>query len=597
MEQIFSENWNLSSLYPGEIESLKLKELISRLTTDIDKLHKKIISFDFPLEKKNIPEIIQLFHLIQDVMNGSLELDDYLICVYSEDVKNKNVSNLMTESSKIKADLNSLLVELDQLLVKIPNEAWLRLLQHEEVRTYQFYLEERKRMMKNKLPAEMEILMNDLSVSGFAGWENHYELLMSKLEIPDGNGRVLSIGQALNQAMSASNRTIREKTAHSIIEVSEKQADFFASILNHMTGYRLSMYKKRGWDNILKESLDQNRINEQTLQTMISTINEHKNVIKSFIKRKAQVSKINSLGWYDIMAPSFTTDQNVTYTDAAEMVISQFHRFSKKLGLFAERAFQEGWIEAENRANKGHGAFCASMPLAKESRIFLTFAGSYQDVVTIAHELGHAYHNYILHEEPAFSQQKGTSVAETASTFTENLVLDAAIANAKNDKEKLSLLEMKITNGLKYIGVVPSMFEFEQKLYEKRKHGLLTSEEITNLMEEIQIDLYSETIAELNPYNWMTISHFYNTEQAFYTIPYTIGFLFSNGIYALAKEQGSPFINQYDELLRNSGKLTVEQLAERYLNQDITKKGFWEASIQSTLDAVNEYLLITEKMI
>ncbi|MCP3739369.1 M3 family oligoendopeptidase [Rossellomorea sp. BNER] len=597
MEQTISENWNLSSLYAGEAESQKLKEIMSQINIDIEQLNEKINRFDLPIERSNIPVLVNLFQSIQYVISGSLEVDDYLICVYSEDVKNESVSNLLTESSKIKANLASLVVELDQLLERIPEEVWSSLLENDEVKTYQFYLEERKLHMKNKLPAEMEIMINDLSVNGFSGWEDHYALLMSKLEIPVETDKVLSIGQALNQAMFSNDRSIRQKTARSIMKVSEKHADAFASILNHITGFRLDIYKKRGWNNLLKESLEQNRMNEQSLRALVSTVKDHKDVIKTFIQRKSQVSKMDHLGWYDIMAPSFTTNIKISYEEAAEIVITQFHRFSEKLGLFAEKAFNEGWIEAEDRTDKMHGAFCASMPLAKVSRIFLTFSGSYQDVVTLAHELGHAYHNYILHEEPAFSQQKGTSVAETASTFTENLVLDAAIARAKNGDEKLSLLEMKISNGLKYIGVVPSMFEFELKLYEARKNGLLTAEDMTKLMQEIQTDLYGDTLTEINPYNWMTISHFYSTEQAFYNIPYTIGFLFSNGIYALAKKQGQQFTERYDELLRNSGRMTVEQLAERYLNQDITEKSFWEASIQPTMDAINEYLMITEKMI
>ncbi|MDQ0220376.1 oligoendopeptidase F [Peribacillus cavernae] len=599
MKQTIRENWNLNSLYAGGVESEKLKDIITRLNLDIKQLYEKIKSFGLPIERSKIPDLLNLFQGIQEVMSDSLEVDEFLICVYSENVEDTKVSNLLAESSKIKAELESLKVELDQLLVRLPEKIWSDLLQQEEVKAYQFYLEERKQHANNKLPLEMEKMINDLSVNGFNGWGNHYDLLMSKLKFfeKDEKEEEISIGQALNQAMFSNDRSQRQKIARSIIKVCEKHADSFASVLNHITGYRLDVYKKRGWQNVLTELLEQNRIKEQTLLTLVSIVKQNKDIIKTFLKRKAQVAKLDKLAWYDILVPSFTTEKKVTYTEAAEIVITQFHSFHEKLGLFAEKAFKEGWIEAENRTDKTHGAFCASMPLSKESRVFLTFGGNYQDVVTLAHELGHAYHNYILHEEPAFSQHKGTSVAETASTFTENLVLDAAIARALNDEQKLSLLEMKITNGLKYLGMVPAMFEFELKLYEERKKGMLTEKEISNLMNEMDNNLYGDIVNEIDYYRWITIPHLYSTEQAFYNIPYTIGFLFSNGIYNLAKEQGTLFPAQYDELLRNSGRMTVEQLAERYLNQTVEEKRFWEASIQPTVDAINEYLLITEKMV
>src|SRR5699024_7871659 len=232
--------------------------------------------------------------------------------------------------------------------------------------------------------------------------------------------------------------------------------------------------------------------------------------------------------------------------------------FSEKLGDFAEKAFRERWIEAENRKGKMHGGFCANMPVAKESRIFMTYNGSYQDVVTIAHELGHAYHNHILHDEPAFAQEVSTSVAETASTFAENLVLDAAIEHAESDKKKIALLEMKIMNGLKYQAEMPALFLFEQKMYEKRKDGPLSAGEISELMGREMEYLYGDLIDEYNPFTWMTVSQLFDTELAFYNIPYTIGYLFSNGIYMLAKEQGEVFPEKYDALLRDTGRMTVE---------------------------------------
>ncbi|WP_430788310.1 M3 family oligoendopeptidase [Virgibacillus flavescens] len=596
MEKVISENWDLDSLYPGGKESSELKNLIARLKANMIVLQKKVQTFD----QYETDNLVNLLLEMQEFMSSAFELDEFLICLYAVNVEDPDIAKLIDESEKIKARVESLKIDIDGVIAKLSEVEWEKLLQHNDVNGYRFYLEERKQKMEDKLPLEMEKLIGELSVNGFIGWEEYYEQMMGNLRIPvekGGKTEELSIGQALSYIMYSSERSNRQQSARALVEICKKQSDEFTTVLNRINGFRLDVYKKRGWDNVLKEAMEENRINENTVQAMVSTLKDNRAVAQSFLKRKANVMKLEKLSWYDTDTPSFTSNEKISYSEAADIVVTQFYKFSEKLGNFAEKAFHDGWIEAEDRTGKMHGGFCAYMPHEKESRIFLTYTGSYQDIVTIAHELGHAYHNYILQDEPAFNQQISVSVAETASTFAENLVLDAAIEHASNEKEKLSLLELKIMNGLKYQVMVPAMFEFEQRIYEKRKLGPLTSDEISHLMKDVMNETYGDTIDEQNHYLWMTIPHFFHTDLAFYNIPYTIGYLFSNGVYALSKEQGKQFPDQYDELLRNSGKMTVEQLASSFLKQDISQKGFWDASIHPTIKAIDEYLKLTEKMV
>lgn len=599
MNQTLNEKWDLDSLYNGGSHSPKLKEFITELNLYIDKVVSDIHNFknhgDLSTE-----QLLNLFKDIQYVMGGSFQVEEFLICVRATNTDDEHVTKMISESAKTKSSVEKLEVEFNQLLSSLSEKTWSKLLQNNEVKNYQFHLEERKQKVGDKLPLEMEKIIQSLSVNGFFAWEDHYEQLISKLRLPveiDGKTEELSIGQAFSEVLFSQDKERRRTIIQSYNQVCETHADTFASIINHIIGFRLDVYEQRGWDNVLKESLEQNRICEETVNTMVAVIKENQHILRTFLKRKAQLINQDNLGWYDIPISTFNSEQKLSYSEARDIVIHQFHSFSENLGIFAEKAFQEGWVEAEDRTEKMDGAFCASMPLAKESRVFLSFRGHYQDVVTIAHELGHAYHNDILHELPYFAQQKGTSVAETASTFSENLVLDAAISKASTDKEKLSLLEMKIVAGLTYLGLVPSMYEFEKELYQKRKEGMVSSQEISDIMYKIESDLYGDTLGELDRYRWMTISQFYSTEKPFFNIPYTIGYLFSNGIYALAKEQGDDFARQYDALLRDTGRMTVEQLAATYLKQDVTEKGFWEASIKPIADAINEYIELTNSMI
>ncbi|UOQ92681.1 M3 family oligoendopeptidase [Halobacillus shinanisalinarum] len=588
MKQLIGQNWKLDSLYPNH--SGKLEEQLSTLSQQIDQLHLNL------KKTETAQDFLPLFPMIETVINGCLEVDDFLICVSSDDVNNAKAGKLLNESTAVRTRFDAFLLELDHLLSSLSEQEWKELLQYEQIQPGQFFLEERTRLYKDKLPLNMEKLITTLSTNGFAGWEDHHNHTLGRLKVPVGEDETLSAGQALNKVMFANDRMVRLQTNQALEEVCEQNKDAFATILNRIMGFRLDVYQQRGWKDPLKELLDQNRIKQQTLKTMMTKIKQNKEMVNTFLKRKAELNQLYKLAWHDFFAPSFTPKNQLTYTEAVDLILYHFYNFSDKLGDFAKQAFENGWVEAEDRTNKAPGAFCASLPLAKESRVFLTFSGSYQDVVTLAHELGHAYHNYILHEESAFSQQTCTSVAETASTFTENLVLDAAINKAEKE-EKLSLLEMKITNGLKYLTMIPAMFEFEQKLYQKRQTGLVSADEIGNLMVEVERDLYGETVDEFDRYRWMTVSHFYDTEQAFFNIPYTIGYLFSNGVYAMSKSQGAAFPQQYDELLRNSGSMTTEQLAKYFLDQDLEEGDFWEASIQPIRDAIEEYLFLTKDRI
>ncbi|MFD2192663.1 M3 family oligoendopeptidase [Oceanobacillus bengalensis] len=575
-------------MYNNGGKSTELKKYIDLLSHDLNLLRERIGKID----QGNSNEIINLFESLQMVMSGVSEIEDFSVCVYAENVKGEEGPLLMNLSSELKAALDSVIADFELLLMNLPEEFYTEIINCEVVKPYQFYIEERKKHATDKLSMKLEKAINQLSVSGFVGWEDHYELMMSRLQIPDGD-KYLSIGQALNQVEFSSDRIKRKKLAKSLNEVCKTNEDIFASIINNITGFRLTTYKLRGWDNPLKQMLDQNRIQEETLNTMLAAIQENKGILHTYLERKVKIEKKENLAWYDILVPSFSPKATITYEEACRLVITQFYRFDEKLGAFAENTLQHGWVEAENRSNKMAGAFCANLPVSKESRIFMTFSGNYEDVVTLAHELGHAYHNSILQAEPIFAQQKGTSVAETASTFTENLVIDAAIESANSKEDKLARIETKIISGMKYIAMLPALFEFEQKLYQRRADGILTANEISNLMSTSEKGIYGNTVNEPNTYQWITLSHLYDTEKAFYNIPYTIGYLFSTAVYGYAKQHGNGFMQKYEGLLRNSGRMTVEELASTYLNQDMKDISFWRASIKPTLDAIHAYIELT----
>lgn len=597
MTHIFEQKWELDSLYPTEKRRVMIETEILGIQKKIELVLDGIRTQERKIHIESVPALLLE---LQQAYSEWYQIEDFLYCAYAENVLDNAVKNLMNESALIKSELDSCQSQLDGVLAKIPRLEWGELQNHKELQPFSFYLEERRKAVSDRLAPEMEQLINALSVNGFTGWEMHHEEMLNRLLVPlalEGKSVEVPIQEAWHYAMFAPTRAAREEAATGIKKVCEEKKEVFASVFNRIAGYRLELYKQRGWNNLLKEAVEQNRIEEKSLQSMMAAIEESRGIIKSYLERKFSLEKIESPAWFDLDAPSFAAEEKVSYQEAAEIIISQFNAFHPELGKFAKDAFDNGWIESEDRENKAGGGFCASFPLAKESRIFITFRGSYQDVVTIAHELGHAYHNFVLQEEPFFAQQKGTSVAETASTFMENMVMDAAIERAENDREKLALLEMKISNAIKYIGTIPNMFRFEQKFYEQRKSGLVSPEEIKRLLTGTESELYGGLLEELDEHRWMYVAHFYDTEKPFYNIPYTIGYLFSNGIYAKSKERGPEFFAEYTELLRNSGRGTIEQLAVHYLGEDTTEMAFWQSSIEAVREAIEEYLQLTERYV
>lgn len=598
MNQTVEQNWNLDSLYEGGSQSVELGKLIDRLTENLHILSKDLPPQEAAIDKKELQKILDIVYQFQSMLSEWEELDEFLTCVYAENVKNSATFVLMDQSANIKVKLDSVKISLDHVLAAIPEDEWTEFINLEAVEPISFYLEKQRQAVHDQLPAEMERLISVLSINGIKGWEEQHQLMLSQLRVSikiNGKTTEVSIGQALNHAIYSKDQDLRQHAIQGIKVACEGEAASFASVWNRIAGFRIDIYEQRGWTNQLKEAVEQNDLDVKTIHTVLASIDQNKKTYQAYIQRKLQLSQTKKTSWFDLVAPVFAPVEKVSYAEARSLILKQFYRFNEKLGHFAEMAFEAGWIETENRPNKAEGGFCASMPLAKESRIFFTYRETYQDVVTLAHELGHAYHNFILHEEPALAQRKGTSVDETASTFMENLVLDAVINQTTNELEKLALLEIKIKNGLMYVGTVPNMFRFEQAFYEKRKNGPLNVEEIKLLLSEAENSFYEGEIEELALYKWMYTVHFYDAEKPFYNIPYTIGYLFSNGIYELAKLEPSGFNERYDELLRNSGRKTVKQLAQTFLGRDVSMSEFWNASQQSLIGAIKEYLILTEK--
>lgn len=332
----------------------------------------------------------------------------------------------------------------------------------------------------------------------------------------------------------------------------------------------------------------------ETLETMWTVISENKQLLVAYLNRKAKLLGVEKLSWFDLDAPYGKTESKVSYQEGAEFIEENFALFGEKMATFAKKAFEEQWIEGEDRPGKAPGGFCTFFPESNQSRIFMTYSGTPSNVSTLAHELGHGFHTYAMKGVHHLNRAYAMNVAETASTFAEMIVADAAVKKAKDEEEKLVLLDDKIQRTVALLMNIHARFLFETSFYEERKKGQVSSERLNELMEAAQKEAYCEALEEYHPLFWASKLHFFITGVPFYNFPYTFGYLFSLGIYAQALEEGTGYEEKYIALLRDTASMTVEDLAEKHLQVNLTQKDFWEKAVGLCLDDIKEFLQLTE---
>ncbi|MGO4271847.1 M3 family oligoendopeptidase, partial [Paenibacillus sp. TAF58] len=490
----------------------------------------------------------------------------------------------------------SSLTHFDQVLTGIPDDVWSNLLQKEPFKDIAFPLHERRAMAQEKLPPEQEALINDLAVDGYHGWGDLYNTTVGQFRMPvevDGEQVELSAGQAFNK-LHTENREERLDLFEKWEQAWTDKEEYCAEALNHLAGFRLQVYKYRGWKNIHKEPLAINRMEEKTLNVMWEVIDRNKDIFVDYLNRKAKLLGVDKLAWVDVDAPLGDSSKKISYDEGAALIVDQFKRFSPKLAAFSEEAFEKRWIEAEDRAGKRPGGFCTSFPIAGETRIFMTYGGTLNNVSTLAHELGHGYHQHVMTDMPALAQEYAMNVAETASTFAEMIVADAVVKSASTDEERIILLEDKIQRAIAFFMNIHARFIFETNFYEARSQGLVSVERLNELMVDAQKLAYKDALSSYHPHFWAAKLHFYATDVPFYNFPYTFGYLFSAGIYARAVQEGAAFEDKYISLLRDTGSMNVEELAQKHLGVDLTEEDFWQSAVDMAAQDVKQFMELTE---
>ncbi|WP_024122788.1 M3 family oligoendopeptidase [Bacillus halotolerans] len=587
-----NKTWDLDSFFKGGSQSEEFKGYIEKLSQSLRAFQDMADAFEAPETSDDAGRLTALLDAFEQNSVKLQQAGAFVSCLQAQNISDQKANEHKSFMHQLVADFQSSLVTLDHKLVEIDQGVWEELLKTPGLREVSYILNERRERVAEKLSPDKEKLIGSLAVDGYHAWDDLYHIVVGKMTIPFEE-KQLSVGQAENM-MSSQDRDVRKTVFERTNQAWEREQDIFSSTLNHLAGFRLETYKARGWEDVLKEPLQINRMKKETLDTMWQVITENKQPFVQFLNRKASMLGLEKLNWYDVEAPIGSAGKEYSYDEAANLIVSQFSTFGRKLPAFTEKAFRDRWIEAEDRSGKRVGGFCTSFPDSGESRIFMTFSGSASNVSTLAHELGHAFHQEAMLNVRPLNRSYAMNVAETASTFAEMIVADATVNQAETKEEKLVLLEDKVQRSVAFFMNIHARFLFETRFYEERKRGIVPADRLNELMEEAQKEAFCGALGEYHPLFWASKLHFHITRVPFYNYPYTFGYLFSLGIYALALEEKNTFEEKYIALLRDTASMTAEYLALKHLGADITKRDFWENAIKLAVQDAEAFLQMTE---
>ncbi|MFW3652350.1 M3 family oligoendopeptidase [Vagococcus fluvialis] len=602
----YAITWDLDSLFEGGIDSTELSARLILLDDQIKDYARLVGKWDTERDTPDFLFLDSILALQELVSNGFGQTISFVNAIQSADVNNKKAGTMLASLYSKSTDFENANVIFTKKLTSMSEASWNHL---KEAQTTQrqgvmFILNETREQGKRLLSENEENIINQLSTDGFNAWSTHYDTLVSQISIPftekDGTEVHLSAGQAFNKMTGDADSNVRAELFEKWEQAWSEKAPLFADTLNHLDGFRLTANKLHGITNHLQIPLEYNRMKEETLNAMWGAISDNKQPFVDFLERKAKLFGKEKMEWQDQDAPIILGDfkeKRYTFDEAADFIVENFRNFSPKMADFAQMAFEKSWIEAEDRPGKRPGGYCTSLPENKESRIFMTYGESINEVSTLAHELGHAYHSHVMWDLPAMSQDYAMNVAETASTFAELIVADAILKQATTNEEKINLIDVKMQNAIAMFMNIHTRFIFENNLHEARKENVLTDEEITELMLAAQKESYCDSLGSYHPHFWASKLHFFIDDVPFYNFPYTFGYLFSLGIYAHAQKQGASFEDEYIALLQDTASMTTEELAKKHLGIDLTKPDFWQDGINIIKKDVEEFLTITESYI
>ena len=575
-----STEWSLKEIYPS-FESEEFQRDFERFSNFRE-------VFNGLTLEDNLESIKAAIAALEEFSVLSSRLGNYINLTLTANTTDETANKYRTLFGNAYAALNSAYTKVYKFIGSVETD----ITADENLKDYEFYFAEAKQQYKHLLSDELEDVIAKFSISGGDGWEQLFEAMTSGVE-GEFKGEKVTLSEIRNMAYDA-DAAVRKEAYETELKMYDTIKEPIAFALNNIKQQVLTETSLRGFESPLAQTLEASRMSRQTLDALLEAIREYLPQFRAYLKHKASLlGHENGLPFYDLFAPIGESSRRFTIEESKEFLLENFKGFSEDLAQMTKEAYENNYIDFLPRKGKVGGAFCSNLPFIKQSRILTNFSGSLSDVVTIAHELGHAYHGLHIENHRVLNQEYSMPVAETASTFNENIVMNTVISEA-SDAEKVALLESQLQDTTQIIVDIYSRYLFEASVFENREKSFMFSKDLEQLMLDAQKEAYGDGLDPdaMHPYMWACKPHYYSSGLSFYNFPYAFGGLFSKGLYAIYQEQPEGFVEKYQELLRATTVTSAEDTA-KVLGVDVTDSAFWKKAFAQVADNIEQFIALT----
>lgn len=573
--------WALEPIYKGLDDP--------QYEADMQAVEKLIAEFAKTVKEAGTAEDCaeKLLLLEEELVLKISRLGLYLSLRQSVEAENGEVMAQDSRLMKMYSQLMPFTAAADKIFAKIEDVDALAQ-KSEVVKEYTFLLKQAKENAKYLLSDDVEEIISAMDMTGGSAWDQLQSFLTSTVKV-DYEGKTVTLSEIRNMAYD-SDQTVRKAAYEAELACYEKIQDSIAFALNNIKNQVTFLCHKRGYESPLSMTLKQSRMTKETLDAMLDAIKEYLPTFRKYLRKKAEMlGHENGLPFYELFAPLGKSDKKFSVEEARDYLVNCFETFTPEMSDMMKEAFDNEWIDFFPRKGKRGGAFCAGVPGMKESRILTNYDGNFGSISTLAHELGHAYHNRQTENNRPMNQDYSMPVAETASTFNETHLGHFALASA-TPEEKLALLENDLMEKTQCIVDIYSRFLFESAVFEQSQSKFLMADDLKAIMLDAQRQAYGEGLDEnyLHPYMWVCKGHYYSSGLSFYNFPYAFGNLFAVGLYNMFLEEGESFIPKYKAMLKATPTCTIEE-AGAMMGVDLTEKKFWESSLALIAKDIEEF--------
>ena len=548
--------WDLESIYPSVTSPL--------FEDDINSIYQKAEELKSKSADKNssILSSLALYDEMADIVEN---VGSYVYTSFSVNTTDRDVLAAMGKAEKaqtVASDASTVMVHyLSQRTDEFSSP---------ELEPYALFLKEVKTEAEHMMSLEEEALANEMLQVSASAWSRLQESVTASIH--DGDK---TLTQLRGLAMD-SDRSVRKDAYEREVKILADNKTAIAAALNGVKGTALLLEKRRGWKDPLDRSCNTARISRKALSALIEALEESLPIFRDYLKTKAKLLGLERLEWYDMFAPVGDASMSFTFEEAKALIIDAYSSFSPEVGAFIKNALDSHWVDPEAHEGKIGGAYDIFFPKKKESRVMMNWEGTYDSVSTLAHELGHAYHDSVVKNYPSSQRSYPMTLAETASIFGETVIFQEVLKKADKDQQ-LSLIEAYVQGACQVCVDILSRFYFERSAFEARKDGEVTADDFSAMMLKAQEDTYGDGLGVKHQYMWAVKGHYYNEGFSFYNYPYAFGQLFALGLFA-SKDSVPDFPKHYKEVLSMTGRFEAKEVAAA-AGCDIEDKEFWKKGI------------------